>query len=151
MTEDKHNLYEAPSANLSEGLSTGRDQARPREVRTAVYLLWIVWVLGFPYAAILVMRDPAEYANLFFMAFMAVAMALHALVNYGVWCGWSWCRIVTAVLGFISFFSVLVTSWEGGYVLLEYLIDIVSTILTLVALLLLWRKPASAWFQRDTG
>jgi hypothetical protein len=122
---------------------------RPDAVRTAVTLLYATLGLGVLRSALESARLAAESSVVAFLAIALVSLGLTGFLTYMTGRGRNWARITLLVLFLIGVplsMGPLATSLATSPV--SGVLGLAQVGLQVVALVLLFRPPASTWFRR---
>lgn len=152
MQEDRR--YAPPTAALRDEEAERLVSERPAQVRWASVLLWLSFTLG---CALSVYElgtggDPSEHAPAVDAVVAGItfgALALGAWLNVMIYRGHNWARIFYLVLTLVSLVLLLVPG-DGSTVLTltEKIAYAVSSLLDVGAMVLVFTRPGSLWFQR---
>jgi len=118
---------------------------RPSQVLLAVRLLWASLGLGIVTSAIMRPHLPPGRETLFIQV---ATFALLGWLTYKIWAGRNWARItflVLWVLGFIPAVPILLRTF--GVSPLAGSINLVQSLLQIVALYLVFTNPGRSWFK----
>jgi hypothetical protein len=118
---------------------------RPSQVSTAVILLCLSLVLGQVTSVLLRPNLPHGPEALFVQV---ATFALLAWLTYKIWVGRNWARITFTVLfavGLLFYVPILVRFFQFSSVAGS--INLVQSLLQLVALYLLFTDPGRGWFK----
>jgi hypothetical protein len=120
-------------------------RVRPPQVSTVVRLMWGSLLLGLVTSALLRPYLPSGSRALFIQVF---TIAVMALLIYMVWAGRNWARITFTVLfalGLVIYVPILIRFFEFSPV--AGALNLLQTLMQLVALYLLFAEPGRDWFK----
>lgn len=152
MQEDRR--YAPPTAALRDEEAERLVSERPVQVRWASVLLWLSFTLG---CALSVYElgtrgDTSEHAPVVDAVVAGItfgALGLGAFLNVMIYRGHNWARIFYLVLTLVSLVLLLVPADEGAVLTLtEKIAYAVSSLLDAGAMVLVFTRPGSLWFQR---
>jgi Ca2+/H+ antiporter len=149
------NRYAAPAAAVAD-LDEAAITDRPNNVVIAVYLLWFQLAIGIPGMVYQVLNPSTEVAAgamrtaLFVTTSLIVigSVALYAFLNWKCWQGRNWARIVHLIfliLGLVMIFWALRATFTQSRI--QGVVYIVQMMLNVAAVVLLFTRPASAWYK----
>jgi hypothetical protein len=149
----ERNPYSPPSSPLSEPSGLSVLAGRPAQVSIAALLLTASLALGVLTSVIL----PTTIASNSQAAIVQVIVQIFVLIvflwlTYKIWVGRNWARItftVLAGLGFLPYIPILMKMFRLSP--LAGSINILQTLLQLVALYLLFSSPGRAWFRAKSA
>lgn len=143
------NPYSPPGAKVEDAPPVRAVAERPRNVVTAVWLLWISLVVSIP-ISIREYQDAASDSNGTFLLYFILALyAISILINVFVHRGSNFARIALLVFTLLNALSFL----AGMQQILRYpagdLVAIaISMFLDVAALVLVFTRPGALWFRR---
>lgn len=137
------NPYQAPQAPVQD-----LPESRPKQVTTAVRLMWISLVAGMFYVFLRPMTAEEQEALAGIIVMAVIFFALFGLLYYLVWTGRNWARWLWLILSVAGWIWVFV-DWETSFVTpIDYIVQPILLILDGVIAWLLLSGPANAWFKR---
>jgi hypothetical protein len=118
----------------------------PKQVTSAVKLLWLSLFLGIPVLVIDLSRTPIDVAYFVSLVFQIGLILAAAYLNVCVARGRNWARItllILAVLGtaLLAFFDMPEAT------VIEYVLNGMGSALDIVAMYLLFLTPGKLWFR----
>jgi hypothetical protein len=149
------NPYSPPDAPVSRPEEPARE--RPKQIVWASWLLWASVMLGFVslYVSDDFIRSMEEmdeemrsFMRIFLIVFMTVMVALYLWFIDRMRAGRNWARIVLLVFLVLGVVTDLMPGGfeESAAYVAARILDIV---LQVTAIVLMFRKPGSDWFQRQ--
>lgn len=149
MTDD--NKFAPPMAQVADPEPQRLLPERPRQVRLAVALLWLSFVIGIPTWLLGAARNPEHGYEPVALVVTALLFAFSALLNLLIYKGANWARIVILVFALIgAVFLLLPLDEPHPPGLLEKALYVADLLLQVPALYLLFTAPGSLWFKRRT-
>jgi hypothetical protein len=138
----------------SERQTIAPPSAPPRTVVQAVWLLWISLALGLVELALSMnpLREPAEVLPEAHMTTVGVFTSIALIGTAYLWLvhhvrkGRNWARITVLVLVAFGVLETLLSRRTLGVV--PFLLNLLEILLDITALALLFRDPATQWFNR---
>lgn len=140
--------YKPPDAAVADVVPDRLLAGRPRQVASAVFLLWISYALAFP-MIFLEFERSAQGVPFGMIALWAVFLAIGAALIVSIWRGANWARIaymVLFVLSFLGFWFSAAEMLEKS--VFEFMLNAVNAGLDGVALYLIFTQPGSLWFRK---
>jgi hypothetical protein len=142
-----HNPYSAPTTTVAD-VSADPPMQRPRVVAIAVYLLWAEFTLGLLDSVLDWKYTRAQEYYQVSVGFDVVFVILSIWLNWKIWQGRNWARIVALVLvaySVVSFLPQISASFQRT-VLISTLFT-VELLLDVAAMYLVF-FPGRRWFAR---
>ena len=132
----------------SIGTTPVQPTARPRQVKLAVCLLWLAVLLGGAYVYVLIDQIPAAASVGAVVCNQVTLLAVVAIGITFVASGRNWARI--AMLAYTAL-SVLGLAFVPNLSTraLDYGLQVVGTLLYVVAMYLVFLTPGRLWFRRS--
>lgn len=145
------NPYSAPKASVADPVLVPVE--RPRVVLRAVQLLWVSFVLtSVSTFADVKLQSYDDAVSIAILAFTLVWFGTTAWLIFKLARGRSWARTAYLILALISY-GLVAFLWNES--LADYLaqpyqttLDVLALLTELVALYLLFTKPANRWFAQ---
>ena len=138
--------YAPPTARVAD--TPPRDPAsRPRQVTLAVRLLWASLLLALPSFYIAMDHAPEDASNGVIIVVQIILMALAGYLNLCIGQGRNWARIVALILTVLSLLMVFFLPTPPDETVIEQLINGVSSVLDVVAMVLIFTQPGASWFN----
>jgi peptidoglycan/LPS O-acetylase OafA/YrhL len=147
------NRYAPPTTAVADSQQIPLLQARPKQVRVAVALLWASLALGIPEWILSAIRDPENTLGVFIVGFTMLLFAFSALLNIMIYRGRNWARIVALVLtllGVLFAFVLVLLVEPKPPSQLENALTLLGLVLDFIAVYLVFTKPGSLWFKVQT-
>src|SRR5580658_4528571 len=138
-----------PDPNVVSTTSAVEPRGRPSQVSTAAGLMWGSLLLGLVTSALLRGHLPSGAHALFIQVF---TFGVLALLTYLIWAGHNWARITFTVLfalGLVFYGPILIRFFQSSP--MAGALNLVQTLLQLIAIYLLFTKPARDWFKQKSG
>jgi hypothetical protein len=138
-----------PNTNAVSTPNPVEPRVRPPQVSLASLLLCGSLLLGFVTSALLRSYLPSGAQALFIQVF---TFAVMALLIYLIWAGHNWARITFTVLfalGMVFYIPTLKGFFQFSFV--AGALNLVQTLLQVVALYLLFTGPGRDWFKPRSG
>ena len=141
--------YAPPSSRVAD--HTLESIPRPKQVTTAVGLLWAVFVLDIPSSYLAASRDPETGFHPLSIAIVVIVSLLVAALIILIYRGHNWARILLlAWFGIGSVAMLMPRDQPVPAGALENALTAVSLLVNVVALYLLFSRPSSSWFGRSS-
>jgi len=149
----ENNPYTPPSADITER-EDPQDAAPPRSV---IYAVWMLWAsLALSIVELLLTAGSTSLKSgtitvdlagtLFVVVVMALLMGAYALVVHKVRGGRNWARITILIFTALGILESLTSHHSAP--LIPFMLDLVATVLNVIALALVFRPQVSPWFNR---
>ncbi|MFO1337652.1 MAG: hypothetical protein U1F53_05365 [Burkholderiaceae bacterium] len=141
--------YAPPTATVADPRADRG--ATPAQVSWGLRLLWASLLLGVPLVVMSAQRLPDGPAAVFAIVFQLLIFALVAWLNLCIARARNWARIVTLLFTLLGLTMVLLVPTPDDTPVVERLVTGVSSVLDVVAMVLLFSAPASRWFRAAAG
>lgn len=146
------NPYEPPSAPVSE---SGRRGEPPKQVMWAVWMMRASLVIG--YASLFLVEDltvalgdvsddTRSASMILFFIMLALTAVVYLWLIQCVKDGRNWARILMLVLTALGVFSMFAGTGGDKTSMIADVITVADTIIDVIAIVLIFRAPASDWF-----
>jgi len=154
--EQNDNKYAPPVARVADPLPAVTTP-RPRQVVTAIWLLWIALIAPFIVRQMVNAGTfyTAEPKHLLQLASIGGSVLVYSILSFAMLNGKNWGRItylIFASFGWLGILIVLSVSnsfvkiYQGSIVLVINVV--VSQLLVISSVVLLFTKPGSEWFRK---
>lgn len=124
---------------------------KPSQIRTAVNLLWVSLAIGFAKSFIDMQHLSAQASSAFTNFILVFVIAVMALLIVSISKGKNWARIiflVLFVLGSLPAVPLVLGEFTRSPLLGAF--SIVQIAIQIFALYLLFTKPGSRWFKKES-
>jgi len=142
----ENDRYAPPAAAVADVVPVGKGQP-PSRVVLAVRILWVSLLLAVPGIYFGIERTPAGAATAVALVFELGIFALAAYLNVSIYRGKNWARILSLVFTALGFLLLAFAPNPVDITVIERLANGVATVLDVVAMVLLFTAPGSAWFK----
>lgn len=149
---DVHNPYAPPKAPVAGAEVSAPSLERPRQVKVAVQLAWAGLALGFlslGFGRQWMVEGISPIATAGIVLLLAVIGVLCGLLNWKIWQGRNWARLVYAfitALGVVSFLPGAMTAFrDAPFSVLNTAIQLVMDCLVIY---LVFTDPGKRWFAK---
>lgn len=140
------NRFAPPKATVADvGLLP--TEPPPAQLVLAVRLLWVGWALALPLMFLRNVDRPIGAVELIALVIGLLFMAFGAYLNLCIRRGRNWARITTLALALLGLASIVFVPNPFGDSTTEYVLNALAWLCDVAGLALLFRRPASAWFE----
>jgi hypothetical protein len=140
--------YAAPRSRVADRPPRRAIEVKPKEVRYAVWLLWLCIPLWVPASIYEYGRAPDAVRNAVAVTLLLV-LSVFVLLMFFINRGHNWARISFLVLTLLSLFSAIGSySQLASYPRLYLGLNIALLLIDAIVLYLLFTRPGALWFKR---
>ena len=143
------NQYTPPTATVADPPPVKRNP--PPEVRLAVWLLWVSFVVALPLMYVQLERVPAGARTWFVAIFGLLMLALMAGIYIGIHRGKNWARIAFLLIELLSLAAAIRIPEPFGATVVEAILTTLGWLASIAALYLLFFTQGSAWFKKSSS
>jgi hypothetical protein len=142
--------YAPPSTRLADSPPENRG-SRPRQVTLAVQLLWASLLLGLPSFYLAIDREPEGSLSAMVVVIQLALFALVAYLNVCIGQGRNWARFASLILTVLGLVMLFFLPSPPEVTVIEQLINGLSSMLDVAAMVLLFTRPGAGWFSASHG